>query len=89
MAIFNVGDTIMLETDDVFQVMEVVDYEGEEYLYAIAIPDEIVDAIDPKDMKYVFLKESFDEETDEAFVEQVLDVELIKALTQEVLEEIG
>ena len=89
MAVFNVGDTIMLETDDVVQVMEVVYYEGETYLYVIEAPEEIVNVIDPKDMSYAFLKEVIDEETEEAYVEQVTDIELIKALTQEVLEEIG
>ena len=89
MAVFNVGDTIMLETDDVVQVMEVVYYEGETYLYVIEAPEEIVNVIDPKDMAFAFLKEVIDEETEEAYVEQVTDIELIKALTQEVLEEIG
>lgn len=89
MAVFNVGDTIMLETDDIVQVMEVVYYEGETYLYVIEAPEEIVNVIDPKDMKFAFLKEIIDEETEEAYVEQVTDIELIKALTQEVLDEIG
>ena len=89
MSVFNVGDTIMLETDDVFQVLEVVYYEGETYLYVIEAPEEIVNVIDPKDMSYAFLKEVIDEETEEAYVEQVTDIELIKALTQEVLDEIG
>ena len=89
MAVFNVGDTIMLETDDIVQVMEVVYYEGETYLYVIEAPEEIVEVIDPKDMKFAFLKEIIDEETEEAYVEQVTDIELIKALTQEVLDEIG
>ena len=89
MAVFNVGDTIMLETDDIVQVMEVVYYEGETYLYVIEAPEEIIEVIDPKDMKFAFLKEIIDEETEEAYVEQVTDIELIKALTQEVLDEIG
>lgn len=89
MAIFNVGDTIMLESDNIFQVMEVVEYEGSNYLYVIEAPEDITGVIDPRDMKYAFLKESFDEETDEAYVEHVTDIELIKALTQEVMEEIG
>ena len=57
MSVFNVGDTIMLETDDIVQVMEVVYYEGETYLYVIEAPEEIVNVIDPKDMSYAFLKE--------------------------------
>lgn len=89
MAVFNIGDTIMLETDDIFQVMEIVEYEGENYLYVIEAPEDIVEAIDPKDMKFAFLKEIIDEETEEAYVEKVEDIELIKVLTQEVLEEIG
>lgn len=89
MSVFNIGDTIMLETDDIFQVMEIVEFEGEDYLYVIEAPEDIVDAIDPKDMKFAFLKEIVDEETEEAYVEKVEDIELIKTLTQEVLEEIG
>ena len=89
MSVFNIGDTIMLETDDIFQVMEIVEYEGENYLYVIEAPEDIVEAIDPKDMKFAFLKEIIDEETEEAYVEKVEDIELIKVLTQEVLEEIG
>lgn len=89
MSVFNIGDTIMLETDDIFQVMEIVEFEGEDYLYVIEAPEDIVEAIDPKDMKFAFLKEIVDEETEEAYVEKVEDIELIKTLTQEVLEEIG
>ena len=89
MSVFNIGDTIMLETDNIFQVMEIVEFEGEDYLYVIEAPEDIVDAIDPKDMKFAFLKEIVDEETEEAYVEKVEDIELIKTLTQEVLEEIG
>ena len=89
MSVFNIGDTIMLETDNIFQVMEIVEFEGEDYLYVIEAPEDIVEAIDPKDMKFAFLKEIIDEETEEAYVEKVEDIELIKTLTQEVLEEIG
>lgn len=89
MSVFNIGDTIMLETEDVFQVMEMVEYEGENYLYAIEAAEDIIDVIDPQDMKYAFLKEVLDEETEEVYVEQVKDVELIKILTKEVLEELG
>lgn len=89
MSVFNIGDTIMLETEDVFQVMEMVEYEGENYLYAIEAAEDIIDVIDPQDMKYAFLKEVLDEETEEVYVEQVKDVELIKILTKEVLDELG
>ena len=89
MSVFNIGDTIMLETEEVFQVMEMVEYEGENYLYAIGAAEDIIDVIDPQDMKYAFLKEVLDEETEEVYVEQVKDVELIKILTKEVLEELG
>lgn len=89
MSVFNIGDTIMLETEDVFQVMEMVEYEGENYLYAIEAAEDIIDVIDPQDMKYAFLKEVLNEETEEVYVEQVKDVELIKILTKEVLDELG
>lgn len=89
MSVFKIGDTIMLETENAFQVMEVVEYEGDSYLYAIEVPENPGHMADPKLLSYAFLKESVDEETDEAFVEQVKDVELIKTLTQEVLDELG
>ena len=89
MSVFKIGDGILLENDMVFQVMEVVEYNGDNYLYAIETPEDAGDFADPKKLKYAFLKESVDAETEEAFVEQVKDVELIKILTQEVLEEIG
>lgn len=84
-----VGDTIMLENDDVFQVMEVVEYNGENYLYSFKVVDDLAQMIDPKDLKTAFLKEVLDKEAEEVYVEQVLDTELVKILSQLVMEELG
>ncbi len=89
MAVMKVGDTIMLENDDVFQVMEVVEYNGDSYLYAFKAADELVDMIDPKDLKTAFLKEVLDKEAEEVYVEQVLDTELVKILSHLVMEDLG
>ena len=89
MSVFKIGDTIVLETENAFQVMEVVEYEGDSYLYAIEVPENPGYMADPKLLSYAFLKEVLDEETEEVYVEQVKDVELIKILTKEVLEELG
>lgn len=89
MAVMKVGDTIMLENDDVFQVMEVVEYNGDSFLYAFKAADELVDMIDPKDLKTAFLKEVLDKEAEEVYVEQVLDAELVKILSQLVMEDLG
>lgn len=89
MAVMKVGDTIMLENDDVFQVMEVVEYNGENYLYSFKVVDDLAQMIDPKDLKTAFLKEVLDKEAEEVYVEQVLDTELVKILSQLVMEELG
>jgi len=89
MAVMKVGDVIMLENDDVFQVMEVVEYNGDSYLYAFKTADELVEMLDPKDLKTAFLKETLDKESEEVYVEQVLDTELVKILSQLVMEELG
>lgn len=89
MAVMKVGDVIMLENDDVFQVMEVIEYNGDSYLYAFKTVDELVEMLDPKDLKTAFLKEVLDKEAEEVYVEQVLDTELVKTLSQLVMEDLG
>lgn len=89
MSVFKVGDGILLENDIIFQVMEVVEYNDESYLYAIETPADMADMADPKKLKYAFLREVVEEETEEVFVEKVEDLELVKTLAQEVMNEIG
>ncbi len=89
MAVTQVGDILVLENNEMFQVMEILDFNDETYLYAIQAPEEWVEAIDHKNIKQAFLKEIVDAETEEVFVEQVKDIELIKNLQEELLIEIG
>ena len=89
MSVFKVGDGILLENDMIFQVMEVVELDGESYLYAIESPDDFAEMVNPKKLKFAFLKEVIEEETEEVFVEKVDDVELIKTLKQEVMDDLG
>ena len=84
-----VGDTIMLESDDVFQVMEVVEYNGDSYLYAFKATDDLVEMFDPKNLKTAFLKEVLDKEAEEVYVEQVLDEELVKVLSEIVMDDLS
>ena len=89
MSVFKIGDGILLENDMIFQVMEVVEYNDESYLYTIQTPENMGDMADPKKLKYAFLREVVEEETEEVFVEKVDDIELVKTLTQIVMDEIG
>ena len=87
MGVIHIGDMVLIDDNIVFQVMEEIEYNGENYVYGYKMPDDIVDAIDPADYKKAFLKEIVEEETEECFLEEVEDKELIKALKSEIIKE--
>ena len=87
MSVMKPGDTIMLENDDVFTVLETLKYKGKNYLYAVQAAENLIYSIDSQDLKIAILQEIVNAETEEVFVEQVIESELLDTLTKEFAEE--
>lgn len=79
-----IGDLVLLDEDMAFQVVNVVDYNGESYLFGFKAPKQVSEVFDTDSLKNFFLKEIVEEETDECFVEEVEDKALIKILIEQI-----
>ncbi len=88
MSVLKVGDTIMLDNDEVFQVLETVNFQDENYCLAVSAPETMEEAFMISKANPVFLKEVIGAETDKVFVEKVEDLGLIGKLKKEFLFEI-
>lgn len=89
MSVIQIGDLVMIGEDSVFQVISTTEYKGENYLYGFKAPKEIEDAFDMENLARGFLKEIVEDETEECFVEEVEDLELVKLLTDQIVQEYG
>ena len=89
MTVIKVGDFVVLENDVHFIVAATTEYEGENYLYGFKAPDKLGDAFSSQNLDIAFLREIVEEETQECFVEEVEDEELVKVLTNKIAEENG
>ena len=83
--VIKTGDTIVIEDELVFKVMETLEYDGVPYIYGFEAPKEIIDAIDPQDFEKSFLQEKVNIQTEEVFVEEIEDKDLIGKLKQELI----
>lgn len=85
MSVIKVGDFVALENDVHFVVVATTEYEGKNYLYGFRSPEEIGDAFNSKNLDITFLREIVNEETEECFVEEVEDQQLLDALQQQII----
>lgn len=77
------GDTLNLENDEKFLVVDTIEYENEAYLLLMTAPETLLKNT-TEDLEYVFAKELVDKDNLEMSIQEVTDVELIKKLTEEV-----
>ena len=78
------GDIIVLENGKTYQVMGVLEYEGNGYLYIMEAPNELVDAFDTKKLKTAYVKEVINEETEEFSIEPIEDKALLKVVKEKI-----
>lgn len=74
-----VGDILHLDNNEAFQVAKQFEFEGEPYLCIISIPEDIDDAFDMS-KRYVQIVREVVDESDEFFVEEIEDKELLAKL---------
>lgn len=74
------GDIIVLEDGKTYQVMGVLEHEGNGYLYIMEAPNELVDAVSTKDLKTAYVKEVIDKDTEEFSIEPIEDKALLKTV---------
>lgn len=84
MSVVKIGDSLIIESGIVFRVVELIEFNGETYIYGFKAPQTIEEAVDPKDYKKAFLRQVIDEKSEEVFVEEIKDKELTKQLKQEI-----
>lgn len=89
MSVLKAGDLVVLENDVNFVVVARTDHEGENYLYGFKAPDKLGDAFSSQTLDIAFLREIVKEETQECFVEEIEDENLVKFLTNKIAEENG
>lgn len=77
------GDTLNLENDEKFVVVETIEYENEAYLLLANAPEEFLKTFEVDD-KFCFVREVVDKENQEFSIEEVTDKDLIKKLTEKV-----
>lgn len=77
------GDTLNLENDEKFLVVDTIEYENEAYLLLMTAPEMLLKNVDVE-LKYSFAKEIVDKVNQELSIQEVTDVELIKKLTEKV-----
>ena len=80
MSVVKVGDVVALGNDVVVQVIKVLDYNNETYVYAMVSPSDIKEALDVASVEYVFLKEVVDNATEELYLNKVTDANILLAL---------
>ena len=80
MSVVKVGDVVALGNDVVVQVIKVLDYNNETYVYAMVSPSDIKEALDVSSVEYVFLKEIVDNATEELYLNKVTDTNILLAL---------
>ncbi len=89
MSVIQIGDIVMIGEDTAFQVINTTEFNGENYHFGFKVPKEVEDAFDVENLVRGFLKEIIEDETEECFVEEVEDPELIKTLTNQIVQEVG
>lgn len=77
------GDTLNLENDEKFLVVETIEYENEAYLLLVKAPEEFLKTFEVDDT-FCFAKEIVDKENQEFSIEEITDKDLIKKLTEKV-----
>lgn len=87
MSVIKSGDIVLIGEDSAFQVISTTEVNGENYLFGFKTPKTFEDAFDMENLERGFLKEIVEEETEECFVEEVEDAELLKILTEQILKE--
>ena len=80
MSVVKVGDVVALGNDVVVQVIKVLDYNNETYIYAMISPSDIKEMLDVSSVEYVFLKEIVDNATEELYLNKVTDTNILLAL---------
>ena len=86
MSVVRIGDSVIIEEDIVFKAVDIIKYKGETYIYGFKAPKSIEEAVDPSEYKKAFLREIVEEETEECFVEEVEDPELVKFLKNQIVQ---
>ena len=80
MSVVKVGDVVALGNDVVVQVIKVLDYNNETYIYAMLSPSDLKEVLDVASVEYVFFKEIVDNQTEELYLNKVTDENILLAL---------
>ena len=81
MSVVKVGDVVALGNDVLVQVIKVLDYNNETYIYAMVSPSDLKDALDVANVEYVFLKEVVDKDNEELYLNKVVDEVILSKLS--------
>lgn len=78
-SIAKIGDVLLLEKNIACQVVDVIEFEGNSYLYLIELENNLIDSIKQKTQKFHFVEEMINEKED-YFIKNITDSELINNL---------